>query len=85
VGERVGDPPAIVKGLDLPVFSFGSLHPGGRIECEGEMFEHPWLDTFRQQALPYHLAFPICRFPGSNDQIWLIDERGCFPAARAGA
>jgi hypothetical protein len=82
VGERVGDPPAIVKGLELPTFSFGTLHPGGRIECEGTEFEHPWLDTFRQQALPYNLAFPVCRFPGNNDRLWLIDDHGCFEAVR---
>ena len=49
------------------------------------MYEHPWLETFRQQALPYHLNHPACRLPGETNKFWVVDEGGCFAATKTPA
>lgn len=80
--ENAGELPPFLAALELPVFGFASSQPAGRIEFEGQVYQHPWLETFTQQALPYHLNYSACRFLGNDAELWVIDEGKCFAATK---
>lgn len=80
--KNAGEFPPIVKVFELPDVVCGSSEPGGQVELDGARFHHPWLETFSQQGFPWHLQYTVCRFPGNDNELWVIDDGGCFAATR---
>jgi hypothetical protein len=79
--QAIGQP-LKVTNAQLPLFTFEDLLPCGQIECGGELYQHPWLEMFRQQGLPRCLAVLVCRFPDSDSSLWVVDRGGCFAVSR---
>jgi hypothetical protein len=80
--EHAGELPPFLAALELPVADIAPVLSGGQIECKGKVYEHRWLETFTEQALPYHQNYWVCHFPGNDRELWVLDDSGCFAATR---
>ncbi|RXH40942.1 hypothetical protein XH94_10845 [Bradyrhizobium zhanjiangense] len=82
MNRRAGELPAFLSGMEFPEIKLAEAASGSRIEFEGEMYQHPWIETFTQQALPGRPAYSVCSIPTNKDELWLIMNGGCFAATK---